>query len=125
MRSRRLIVADDDDDIRMLVAMSLSHLGGHEIRTCSTGLAVLELAAEWLPDAVLMDVRMPVMDGPTAAERLAAQPTTSTIPVILMTASVRQEERQAFAALKIAGVISKPFDPMTLSDDVTAMLGWS
>jgi CheY-like chemotaxis protein len=125
MTGRRLIVADDDDDIRRLVAMSLTHVGGHEIRTCSTGQAVIELATEWLPDAVLMDVRMPVMDGPTAAERLAAQPTTSTIPVILMTASVRHEEQEALSALQIAGVLSKPFDPLTLSDEITAMLGWS
>jgi CheY-like chemotaxis protein len=125
MSGRRLIVADDDDDIRMLVAMSLTRLGGHEIRTCSTGLAAIELAAEWLPDAVVMDVRMPVMDGPTAAGRLAAHPTTATIPVILMTASVRQEEQQALSALKVAGILSKPFDPMTLSDEITAMLGWS
>jgi CheY-like chemotaxis protein len=125
MTQRRIIVVDDDDDIRLLVALSLRQIGGHEVRTCSSGSDALELAMKWLPDAVLMDVRMPVMDGPTTAMRLAGQAETSTIPVVLMTASVRQEQRSSLARLGVAGVLAKPFNPMTLSDELAAMLAWT
>jgi CheY-like chemotaxis protein len=125
VKSHRILVVDDDDDIRLLVTMSLSRLGGHETRECSNGRDAVDVAAEWLPDAVLMDVRMPVMDGPTAASQLAARQQTAAIPVILMTASVRREEQRVLAGLQIAGVLAKPFDPMTLSGDIATMLGWT
>jgi CheY-like chemotaxis protein len=125
MTGRRVLVVDDDDDIRMLAAMSLGRVGGFDVRSCSCGGEALEVAADWLPEAVLMDVRMPGQDGPTTSQLLAAGATTAHIPVIFLTASLRGEDKAALSALGAAGVLSKPFDPMTLPHDVADLLGWT
>ena len=73
---------------------------------------------------ILLDVMMPGMDGPTTCRHLSQDPRTRDIPVILVTAKVQYRDRQALENLTIAGVIPKPFDPMRLSAEVSAMLGW-
>lgn len=89
------------------------------------GEAALVLAAGHRPDAILLDVMMPGMDGLTTFRRLREGATTRDIPVILVTAKVQVDDRPPWLGLSIAGVIAKPFDPMTLSSDVSTMLGWS
>jgi CheY-like chemotaxis protein len=81
-------------------------------------------AGEVAPEAILLDVMMPGMDGPTTVERLREDPATATIPVILLTAKVQPSELRAWERLDLAGVIAKPFDPMTLASKVAALLGW-
>ena len=81
-------------------------------------------AARHRPDAILLDLMMPDMDGLTTFRHLRADPATRDIPVILVTAKAQVGHRQAWDGLPVAGVISKPFDPMTLAADVAALLGW-
>ena len=74
------------------------------------------------PDAILLDVMMPGLDGPATVARLRENPLTRDIPVILLTAKAQTSDRRRFAALGVAGTLTKPFDPMTLTDQIAAIL---
>jgi two-component system, OmpR family, response regulator len=112
---RRVVVAEDDPDISALVALALGRVGGLEVTICANGRAVLELVPHHLPDLFLLDVMMPEMDGLETLARLALEPSTAAIPVIFMTARVRPRDLEVYFAEGAAGVIAKPFDPMTLA----------
>ena len=107
-----VLVVDDDDDIRELTRVALELVADWGVLTAAGGAEALELAARHRPDAVLLDLMMPGMDGLTTFRHLRADPATGDIPVILVTAKARVGERQAWDELEIAGVISKPFDPI-------------
>lgn len=115
---------DDEDDIREVAQMSLEALGGWRVSTADCGATGLVRAAAERPDVILLDVMMPDMDGPATFQRLRADPVTAGIPVVLLTAKVRSVDRQVFTALGVDAVLSKPFDPVTLSDEILEALGW-
>ncbi|MEI5674081.1 MULTISPECIES: response regulator [unclassified Nocardioides] len=120
----RVLVVDDDDSIREITQIALEVVGGWEVLSANGGAPALALAREHHPDAVLLDVMMPEMDGPTTFAHLRADAATSDIPVILLTAKVQVGDRQAWSDIDVVGVIAKPFDPMTLHSQVAEMLGW-
>lgn len=122
--SRRVLIVDDDDAIREVAMASLELVGGWEAEAASTGLEALDRCASDPPDAILLDVMMPRMDGPTTFARLQADPRTRDVPVVLLTAKVQPSERRRWEALGVAGVLSKPFDPLTLAAQVAELLGW-
>jgi CheY-like chemotaxis protein len=121
---RRLLVIDDDDHIRELARLALERVGGHSVVTAESGAAGLELARSERPDAVVVDVMMPGMDGPETVRRLRADPAIADIPVILLTAKVQPSDTARFGDLGVQAVLAKPFDPMRLAADVAAALGW-
>lgn len=121
---RTVLVIDDEDDIREVAQVSLEALGGWNVLTASSGTQGIERAVSDQPDAILLDVMMPGMDGPTTFQKLQAEEGTRRIPVIFLTAKVQAADRQRFADLGVAGVIAKPFDPMTLAGDIAALLKW-
>lgn len=123
--SRRILVIDDAADIREIAEMSLARVGGFDVVTANGGDEGLRAAREGRPDAILLDVMMPGLDGPETLQRLRAETALAGIPVILLTAKVQAADRQRFAALGVAGVVAKPFDPVRLPLDVAAMLGWA
>ncbi|HEX8628152.1 MAG TPA: response regulator [Catenuloplanes sp.] len=126
MTRRRILVVDDDDSIREIATVTLDVIGGWEVSTASSGGEALSRAAIDQPEAVLMDVMMPGLDGPGTVERLQADQATRHIPVIMLTAKVQPTERERFAGLPgVFGVIAKPFDPMSLADQISDLLGWS
>src|SRR5581483_11577666 len=98
---------------------------GYEVLTAGSAAEGLARAAADRPDAILLDVMMPDMDGPTAFEHLRADERTRDIPVILLTAKVQTADRRRFADLGVAAVIAKPFDPMRLAGEVAQALGWT
>jgi len=104
--------------------MSLEAVGGYEVVAASSGSVAVELAAAERPDAILLDVMMPGMDGPTTFRALQADARTSDIPVVLLTAKVQAGDRRGFEALGVVAVLTKPFDPMQLSQQVADALGW-
>jgi CheY-like chemotaxis protein len=122
--SRTLLLVDDEDDIREVAQLSLEMTAGWRIHTASSGAQALAAARSLRPDAILLDVMMPEMDGPTTVRHLKADPATASIPVILLTAKVQASDRRAFEDLGVVGVLSKPFDPMALAGEVSAVLGW-
>lgn len=125
MTLRRVLVVDDDDAIREVAQMALEIVGGWEITAASSGAEAVERAESDRPDAILLDVMMPGMDGPTTFTKLRDNAATVDIPVIFLTAKVQAGDRRAWTHLDIVGVIAKPFDPMSLADEVSEMLGWT
>jgi CheY-like chemotaxis protein len=121
---KRILIVDDEDDIREVAQVSLELVGGYEVMTASSGRAGLERARGSQPDAILLDVMMPDMDGPATLVELRADPTTSHIPVVFLTAKTQTAERQKLGQLGAAGILTKPFDPMQLAADVAAALHW-
>ena len=121
----RILLVDDEDDIREVAATSLEIVGGFEVLPASSGAEALQLAAEHQPDAIVLDVMMPDMDGPTTLHHLRADAATSEIPVVFLTAKVQANDRARFSDLGVAGFIAKPFDPMTLSTELREVLGWA
>jgi CheY-like chemotaxis protein len=125
MTARRVLVVDDDNDIREVAALALDVVGGWDVISAESGTDALALAQVEHPDAILLDVMMPGMDGPTTVTRLRELPEVADIPVIFLTAKTLQIDRQDWARLELAGIIAKPFDPMTLAAEVSRLLGWS
>jgi CheY-like chemotaxis protein len=121
---RRILVVDDDASIRDVARMSLEMVGGHEVLVAANGDDALASARDERPDAILLDVMMPGLDGPGTFERLQADPATCRIPVILLTAKLQPADQARFTKLGVRAVLAKPFDSMTLADDVAAILGW-
>lgn len=122
--SRRILIIDDEDDIRQVAALSLETVAGWDVIVASSGAQGLQRAAEHLPDAVLLDVMMPGMDGPTTFRELRKNPATAHIPVILLTAKVQSADQRRFADLGVEAVLTKPFDPLLLAAQMSRVLGW-
>ena len=122
--SRKILIIDDEDDIREVAALSLESVAGWDVVTANSGAQGLARAAEHQPDAILLDVMMPGMDGPTAFRELRKNPATARIPVLLLTAKVQSSDQRRFADLGVEAVLFKPFDPLTLSEQIAGVLGW-
>ncbi|MBC7542758.1 MAG: response regulator [Candidatus Sericytochromatia bacterium] len=117
----RILIIDDEDDLRRIAEVTLAMLGGHSVLVASGGEAGLALAKSELPDAILLDLMMPGMDGLTTLQHLQADVTTAGIPVIIFTAQGLSDT----VALKRAGavaVLSKPFEPEALAEAVQAIV---
>ena len=124
MSDKRVLVIDDEDDLREIDRDSLELLGGYQVSTASSGMEGLADATAQQPDAILLDMMMPGMDGSATFQKLQDEATTQGIPVILLTAKVQSSDRLRFAELGVAGVIAKPFDPIGLASQVAQILGW-
>ena len=122
MEIKKVLLVDDEPDIRKIAEMSLKMVGRFEVVVASSGIEALGTAEKELPDVVLLDVMMPGMDGPTTLGRLRDQAATAKVPVIFMTAKAQKHEVERYLALGAAGVITKPFDPMTLSAEIRRIL---
>ena len=117
----KILLIDDDADIRSIARLSLSRLGGMEVIEAASGGEGVRRALEETPDVILLDMMMPTMDGLDTLAALRAQPATALTPVIFLTARAG-EEAERLRALGAAGVLIKPFDPRTLSQDVRALV---
>ncbi|MFB2703856.1 response regulator [Marinobacter shengliensis] len=114
----KVLYVEDDPDVRAIAELALQDVGGFNAALCSSGQQALEVAPEFEPDLILLDVMMPEMDGPETMRRLRALDATRSTPVIFMTARIQNAEIEEYLALGAIGVIPKPFDPMTLADDI-------
>jgi two-component system, OmpR family, response regulator len=123
MLLRKILLVDDEADIRLIAEISLSHLGGWQVIQAGSGREALDLAFQAQPDLILLDVMMPGMDGPTTLEKLREQEDGRATPVIFMTAKVQKTEIDRLLGLGVRGLIPKPFDPMTLPADIRNILG--
>jgi len=120
----RILIIDDDDDIREVAALTLEATAGWTIYTAPCGRDGIDVALEQKPDAILMDVMMPEMDGPTTFKEMQQIPAIAGIPVVLLTAKVQGVDQRRFAGLGVAAVLFKPFDPLTLAAQICEVLGW-
>jgi CheY-like chemotaxis protein len=117
----RILHVEDESDIREVARIALEDVGGFKVETAGSGREALRKAEESLPDLVLLDVMMPGMDGPTTFQALRKCPATAAIPVIFMTAKVQSHEVDRYKAMGALGIVAKPFDPMTLADQVRGL----
>ncbi len=115
MSAIRILHVDDEPDIREVVDISLGLNPDFEVRACLSGAEAVAAAVEWSPFLILLDVMMPGMDGPATLTLLRRNPQSADIPVLFMTARAQTREVEHLIALGAQGVISKPFDPMTLA----------
>lgn len=124
MTAKRILVIDDEADIREVAQLSLEISSGWEVLTAASGREGLAKAEDKQPDAILLDVMMPDMDGPNTFQQLQSNPKTKDIPVIFLTAKVQAVEQRRYAQLGVTAVLTKPFDPVMLANQVAEALGW-
>ncbi|MCF6216005.1 MAG: response regulator [Emcibacter sp.] len=115
---KRILYVEDEADIRAVAEIALEAVGGFELKACRSGQEALTEVTDFGPDLLLLDVMMPGMDGPTTLEALWKLPELSETPAIFMTAKVQPEEVIALKKAGVLDVITKPFDPMGLADQI-------
>lgn len=114
----RILHVEDEPDIRAVARLALERVGGYIVESCSSGAEALEKVSAFKPDLLLLDVMMPVMDGPTTLAELRRIQGLEETPVIFMTAKIMAAERQIYGKIGAIDVIAKPFDPMTLASQI-------
>ncbi len=122
---KRILIIDDEESIQKVVKLSLKMEASWESLTASSGADGIRQAERYQPDAVLLDVMMPDMDGIATFSALEKNPKTQAIPVILLTAKTKSSEKRLFQEIGVAGVITKPFEPLALASKIAQMLHWS
>lgn len=121
---KRILIVDDEEDICQVVQASLEEFGGWQTLLAYSGQEGLTIAQSEQPDVILLDVSMPEMDGFEVFEKLRENQATQNIPVILLTSKVLARDRNRFTDLDLAGVITKPFNALTIWQQVADLLGW-
>jgi CheY-like chemotaxis protein len=124
MSAKRILLIDDEPYIQEVAQISLETVAGWEVITASSGREGLAKAEAEQPDAVLLDVMMPEMDGFTTFQHLQSNSATQHLPVILLTAMIQSDERSRYAQLGFKATIAKPFDPLDLAQEIAQALGW-
>lgn len=122
MERKIIYYIDDDVDIRTIVEFAFDEESDLELVMCKSGQDALEKIQTQRPDLILLDVMMPLMDGPTTLMRMRELPSMNTVPVAFVTAKVQPSEINRFMAMGAISVIIKPFDAMLLPDQVRALL---
>ena len=115
---KRILMVEDDPDIQTVAQFALEAVGGFNVQVCGDGKSALEQTLAFEPDLILLDVMMPDMDGPAVLKALRANSHRANTPIVFMTAKVQPQEVAHYKELGALDVISKPFDPMTLSDTI-------
>jgi two-component system, OmpR family, response regulator len=118
---KRIMHVEDDPSIQAVAKVALEVVGGFIVETCSGGEEALKAFHTFKPQLILLDVMMPGMDGPSTLKKMQADFDLTQIPVVFMTAKVQASEIESYKELGAADVVVKPFDPMTLSDQIRAI----
>ncbi len=124
MSGKCILIIDDEDDIREVAQASLEIMAGLDVIVACSSQEGLKKAELEQPDAILLDVMLPDMDGLTVFKHLQANPATQHIPVILLTAKVQMSDQRRFAELGVKAMIAKPFKPANLAHQLLEVLGW-
>lgn len=122
MTPLQVLYVDDEPDIREIAGLALELDPGIRVRLAESGAKALEALESWRPDAILLDVMMPAMDGPAVLKALQGDPRWAAIPVVFITARTQAQDRQRLLELGALALISKPFDPMTLARELRSVL---
>jgi CheY-like chemotaxis protein len=122
--TKSILLIDDEPNLAQVIAVCLESFKGWQVRVVNSGKEGLKIVEALAPDAILLDVMMPEMDGITVFQHLQQNSVTQNIPVILLTAKVQASDRARFAQLDIAGAIAKPFEPLQIANQIACILGW-
>ncbi len=116
---KKVLYVEDDSSIQLVTRLALEEIGRLEVKVCSNGQEALDVAEEFSPDLLLLDVMMPVLDGPSTLLAMRKLECTKDTPAIFMTAKVQPQEVEELNRLPgTIGIIAKPFDPMTLAEQL-------
>ena len=116
---RKILLVEDEPDIREITKSTLELVGGFEVETADNGQEGISKAQTYNPDLILMDMMMPGMNGTTTLMEIRKIESLKNIPIVFMTAKVQQHEVAEYKNLGALDVISKPYDPMHLSEQVS------
>ncbi|MBS3025748.1 MAG: response regulator [Dolichospermum sp. DET50] len=121
---KKILVVDDNTDILILLQYCLQDIGGWDVITASSGNeALIKVKAE-KPDAIILDGIMPQMNGLMFLKELRSIPEMQSLPVILLTGSTILTEDIPLLDLDVVGTITKPFEPMLITQQIAQFLGW-
>jgi DNA-binding response OmpR family regulator len=118
----QILVVDDEPDVLLLCRVNLQH-AGHDVIEASDGEQGLALALSEQPDAIVLDLMLPLMDGYGVLDRLQADERTRTTPVLVLTAKAQREDRVRCWEQGASEYMTKPFSPAALSAALTELLG--
>ena len=124
MAVRRILIVDDEERIREVVRMCLIKIAKWDVSVASCGQEAIAIAAAEQPDAILLDVSMPGINGIETLRQLQQNSLTAGIPAIFLTAKVQRVERAHYQQIGVAGLIVKPFDPLQISNEICQILKW-
>ncbi len=122
--AKNILIIDDEETIQTVVKFGLQLTAGWDMLAASSGPEGIQLAQQHQPDAILLDVMMPDMDGVATFKALQADTNTSMIPVIFLTAKAQAAEKSQLKALGVSGVITKPFNSLDLPEQIAKILHW-
>ena len=122
MAIRKVLLAEDEEDIRKVAQISLQFRGGWEVTLANNGEECLAKAASDPPDVILLDCMMPKLDGYETCRRLKQDPSLRHIPVIFLTAKAQEVEMKKGLSLGAVGYLIKPFNPMSLAAEISQIL---
>ncbi|MCW8931382.1 MAG: response regulator [Gammaproteobacteria bacterium] len=117
----KILYVEDEPDIQAVAKLALETVGGYTVHICASGEDALNIVEEFNPDIILLDVMMPGMDGPSTLKAMREKSSLNNTPIAFMTAKVQASEIENFKSLGAVDIIPKPFDPMTLSEQVKAL----
>jgi CheY-like chemotaxis protein len=123
--TKRVLVIDNEEYIQEITKICLETVAGWDVITAGSGQDGIHQAEKEKPDVILLDVMMPDMDGLTTFQHLQENPSTQSIPVLLLTAKTQASDRRRYAELGIRDTISKPFEPLELAGQIATALGWN
>ncbi|HBB32899.1 MAG TPA: two-component system response regulator [Cyanobacteria bacterium UBA8803] len=124
MTTKSILIIDDEYRIREIIKMTLEMMAGWKVLTASSGSEGVAVARSQQPDAILLDMMMPDLDGTATLVQLQASSVTRQIPVLLLTAKSQSIEAHQLQD-GVRAVIDKPFDPLTLTTLIAEALGWN
>jgi len=119
---KKILYVEDEVDIQLIVKIALCDIGDFTVEICSSGKEALQKINKFNPDLVLLDVMMPKMDGPETLRQLRKIEKFASIPVIFVTAKIQEQEINEYKKLGALDIVSKPFDPLTLAEQIKNMV---
>ncbi len=124
MKTKKILIVDNEEYIQEVTKICLETTTEWQVITASSGPEGIKQAEIEKPDAILLDVMMPGMDGITAFKNLQENYKTKEIPVIILTATIQTSDNYRYTDLGIKAAIAKPFNPLTLAQEISQVLGW-
>ncbi|MDH5231389.1 MAG: response regulator [Gammaproteobacteria bacterium] len=115
---KKILYIEDEPDITAIATVALETVGGFDLKSCSSGFQAIEEIHQFNPDLILLDVMMPDLDGPSTLTKIRELEQFRDTPAIFMTAKAQPDDIKQLKAMGVLDVITKPFDPMTLSKQI-------
>ncbi len=120
---KKILYVEDEPDIQAIAKLALGTIGNFDVVICSSGREAIEIASEVNPDLLLLDVMMPDLDGPETLNKLRQIDSLKETPALFLTANAMTADLERYIEAGAMDVIAKPFDPMTLSEQILKI--WS